>query len=268
MKLFLIRHAECPQNVGKAAAGADGTSLTYEGESQASALARHFRDRLVRFTHVFTSDLDRARQTAEGICQQQLGGGISPIPVATAALREQQSGLDNGRWWRAPSTYEEPLESMQARANGFVWEKIIPPLLGGSSSPSQEDEAIIAVIAHGVILQVLWACIVDLFETKDIRSGPNVQQPGMHGDPLLPVWSNTGYLELEISPSGLNSARVPLVSGTATTAAPLVGWTLTIHAVDCTVHLDGGRSGIAPLNPAHESRQQSLDDFYRLVGST
>lgn len=102
-------------------------------------LARHFKDRDVCFTNVFSSDLDRATDTARGICQQQLGGWLLAL-FQTSLLKEQYFGTTEGTRWQSadpasttgtPGTWqggeqEESMASMRSRANSFLNDHTLP----------------------------------------------------------------------------------------------------------------------------------------------
>lgn len=249
----------------------------------------------MRFTHVFSSDLDRASDTAQGICQQQLGAPLL-TPFQTSLLKEQAFGSLEGTKWQsgaaASSTgspdalrggepsyvEEESMASMRSRANSFLNDYLLP--LTGSLSANEE---VVAVVAHGIILQVLWVCLTELFDPRDIHMGPGVNQADF-GDRVQPTWSNTGYVELDIRqlppapPLMRNTGRpVPFTGAVQSSirlpvsSAPLAGWGMTVMSVDNTSHLYGAqrvpRTGGTVRNPAHGSRQQTMDDFYRLTGA-
>ncbi|KAJ9209924.1 hypothetical protein DTO166G4_8463 [Paecilomyces variotii] len=249
MKLFLIRHAETEHNVKQACAGATDSGLTNHGVIQIQRLAQYFRDRPVQFTRVFSSDLQRARLTATGLCQQQLGNR-SLAPMQTPLLQEQHFGSLEGTRWKprastsrntpskaepvtGPSYMEEESEdSMRARATSFLRDYILPLLLGNSP-----EEEVVAVVAHGIILRVLWKCIADLFDPADIFISPDVDTSGIPpGSPLTPVWSNTGFMELDMRPKPLITA-----SGTLSQPAPPMAtfsrWQMVILSVNSRSHL-------------------------------
>lgn len=277
MKLFLIRHAECPLNVG----AATGDGLTDDGKLQAQCLAQHFRDSNVRFSKVFSSDLERAAKTAETLCHQQLGNGIL-TPVQISTLREQQSvappsSSSNALRSNVPAyAQEESLVSMKARSEAFLKEYILPLMV---ANPVDEDR--VAVVAHGGILQVLWLCLTALFNPQDIQLGPGIGRTNFD-DQNLPVWSNTGYMELDINQAtntpqvGSTRTSAPLMltgsyalpaRGGSTAGAPLSGWAMTVRAVDDTGHLRRTHLGSMDGAARVPAQQQPMDQFYRLVGS-
>ncbi|KAJ5812439.1 hypothetical protein N7474_008740 [Penicillium riverlandense] len=300
MKVYLIRHAECDHNVGQTAGDADHSGLTELGRTQAQLLARHFRDNDVRFTAVFSSDLDRATDTARIVCAQQLGTGPAMEPVQTGLLREQLLGTKvktNSSTNRGAAAWdssdggssqssEESMSSMCARANAFLRDHILPRMADRTSA----TDAVVAVVAHGVILQVVWACLADLFDDRSFNMAPEM---GGDGNYMHPVWSNTGVMELDIRPDGppeemvcrnpaqpianppwrLTQAVQPISPGGKN--PPLKGWSITILSVDSMDHLQAvgeqelnpAKSGKLEMDARHEARQGSMDEFYRLTGT-
>lgn len=286
-------------------------SLTDGGKLQARLLAQHFRDRMISFTRVFSSDLDRASRTAELLCQQQLGAKRQRLaPVSTPALREQQlsASLEGTRWHSgAPASsisrpdalrgggepvysQEESLESMMARADAFLREHILPLMAENSF-----DEDVVAIVGHGIMLQALWLSLSSLFDAKDRHYGPEIDRAHL-SDRAMPVWSNTGYMELDIRLSAnapqliTSGTSAPLMlagaasrsnsRGSASSASslsaaaagrvPLSGWSLTVLTIDETKHLASAqmaRTGDTVTNTVGGSRQQLVDQFYRLAGT-
>ncbi|KAJ5169194.1 uncharacterized protein N7482_004788 [Penicillium canariense] len=251
MKLFLIRHAECEHNVGKAFGNSN--DLTSVGKEQALCLARYFRDRPVRFTRVLSSDLDRATDTARAICQYQLGSGPALEPFQTAKLREQCFGCGS---LSREVTGIESMASMRARVNGFLRDHIWPEMANHATS----GDSVIAIVGHGMILQVVWACLADLFGPQSFHLARDAEWTG--SGYIHPLWSNTGIMELDIRPGGppeemlaentvhpsvkppwLMRAKPPWPEGNA----PLVAWSVTILMVDSTPHLNGDT--LAPTIP-------------------
>ncbi|KAL1961922.1 hypothetical protein VTN77DRAFT_751 [Rasamsonia byssochlamydoides] len=290
MRLFLIRHAETVHNVGRAWAGTTDSTLTNHGVLQIQRLAQYFTSCRIKFTRVFASDLKRAQVTAEGICaepsqqiQQQLGGPAL-VPLLTPYLREQSFGSLEGANWTSPTSVTAESEaSMKARANSFLSEYLLPVLLNDTSN----DETV-AVVAHGIILRVLWLCITSLFDPRDIRLGSNVASlNATPGSLFIPVWSNTGFVELciqpRLPPESLTLSKfstpsqqdltetAPLVRSTLPESTPsdalLSGWTMDILAVDNKAHLADlrrTRGGIG--SAAYDERQQTIDSYFGKSG--
>ena len=160
--IFLIRHGETVAGAGLAI-GASDPPLSARGRAQAEALALELS--LRRLTHVFSSDLSRALQTASIIAAEH------HLPVeATSLLREIDFGSWEGRplsdlWLEEPAAAErwerdirltppgfgETLDDVERRARTF-WNEIRPWYAGAE----------IAVVAHRGSLAVLRAVITGL----------------------------------------------------------------------------------------------------------
>lgn len=221
-------------------------------------------------------------------------------PVQTEVLREQWMGtktktnssvksgaalggsLDGG----SSQSSEESMSSMRARANAFLRDRILPLMTDRSSA----TDAVVVVVAHGIILQVVWACLADLFDASSFHTA---REMGGDGDYMHPVWSNTGVMELDIRPEGppeemvLQDTVQPIVnppwlltqavqpSPPGGKNPPLRGWSVTILSVDSLDHLQAvgeqelspARSGKLARDVVHGPRQESMDEFYRLMGT-
>lgn len=247
-------------------AGTTDSALTNHGVLQIQRLAAYFRSEAVKFEHVFASDLSRAAITAEGICKT---APEKEMPVGqlmeTPLLREQHFGSREGVRIHAamtvsPSTVEpEPAEtevSMRTRANRFLEEYLFPVLL--SYDDETEKESAIAIVAHGIILRVLWNCFIHAFPPESISFSPEVAVlSATRGGTLVPFWSNTGYMELSVRrrPTPISSAEVESL---------LSGWTVTVISVDNKAHLRDlrrTRGGIG--SSQHDSKQRSIETFFK-----
>jgi len=281
-------------------AGSTDPSLSDTGKTQMQRLAEHFRTRGIHFSHVFSSDLQRARITAEWI-----NGGREPVQLPE--LREQHfdtlEGASNTGWSTYASGYVEESESeMGDRANGFLHDYILPVLFNSKDRPGNEEA--VAVVAHGVILRVLWSRLADLFNRRDIKLGPGVDAS------TTPAWSNTGYMELDIKPSSSQASRTAATttayapsqglyrttsgtagsphsatasassarstSPTATTSrggggvgggggAELSGWTMTVLTIDDTSHLED-HDGVRTSKHDGQQKQQQKAGGYQAGG--
>jgi hypothetical protein len=169
---------------------------------------------------------------------------------------------------------------MKARANSFLNEYLLPVLL---DDPSNDET--VAVVAHGIILRVLWNCISSLFNPQDIRLKPDVESRSSgSGTPFLPLWSNTGFMEMNIqrrlSPESLTISQfstpsqeilnnstfetAPTAPESLTLDAPLSNWTMDILSVDNKSHLVDLRRTRGGIGSAtHDERQQKIDRFFK-----
>ncbi|KAK2756791.1 hypothetical protein FQN54_005237 [Arachnomyces sp. PD_36] len=280
MKLFLIRHAESEHNVKRAFAGVTDSALTKHGSLQIDRLAQHFRSQGLQFSKIFSSDLRRARTTAEALDtvsnkeQSSAGEPVNTV-VLLEALREKDFGSLEGQSWvsRAKATRnqgpkdQESHSSMETRARAFLNENILPLL----SSNGTEGQAI-AVVSHGIILSVIWRCLSSLFSPQAINTAAGVDNIGN-----MPAWSNTGFLELEIkqltiasSPSNTpgftqcpSRTKSPEPPPTPAIVDALPGWQMKILTVNGQHHvstLKRTRGGLG--SSRHDKRQKQIDSFF------
>jgi broad specificity phosphatase PhoE len=115
MKIILVRHGESGWNKKQITQGQQGEGLTELGFEQARALAKRVTD--LGITHVYSSDLSRARETADEIAK------VLDLPVSERRdLREISLGEWEGKtytevfsipgvaetWRNAPSSLRPP----------------------------------------------------------------------------------------------------------------------------------------------------------------
>jgi broad specificity phosphatase PhoE len=105
----MVRHGESTWNVrGLVQGQAEGPRLTEEGRRQSEAVAAQFADR--RVGAIYSSDLERARQTAESV------GSALGLPVTHhPALRERCFGVHEGL----------PLSSLETAASGIDGDRVV-----------------------------------------------------------------------------------------------------------------------------------------------
>ncbi|KAJ5161580.1 hypothetical protein N7492_006972 [Penicillium capsulatum] len=280
MKLFLIRHAETVHNVGQVWAGTTDSALTNHGILQIECLARQFSTTPVYMNTVFSSDLSRARLTAEGICRLQppTPVGIPLTPILTPDLREKDFGSLEGLRWdssnvpgdgtarshggSASSHIEsESTASMRRRMTGFLNAYLLPLLFDAPNS-----ERNVAVVSHGIILRVLWNCLVELIDPMNISIASGVSSwNGGPADLIVPNWSNTGFLNLLLEPQAAEPAThtSPSNSGKSTTTL-LHGWSMKILAINSRDHLTNLRRTRGGIGSAtHDTRQKRIDHFFK-----
>ncbi len=125
MKLYLVRHGETVGNVEGRIQGQTDGELTDEGRMQAQRVAERLRHE--DFDCIYSSDLARARNTAEAIHHYH---GRTPLRF-TEALRErafgscegklcEEMGFDkHGKWNLPPDA--EPNEQMIRRITTFLY---------------------------------------------------------------------------------------------------------------------------------------------------
>ena len=162
-RIYLIRHGETNANNQNIIQGWMDTELSEKGKRQIEALARRFAD--INIDTIYSSDLRRARMTAEAICQ------VKEIPLRIDRnLRELNMGLWVGRsWddlvendyertvlfkntsslWRAPDG--ESFEEARIRLNSALKEIV-----------RKHSGQTVAVVTHGAVIRHTLALIKGL----------------------------------------------------------------------------------------------------------
>lgn len=94
---------------------------------------------------------------------------------------------------------------MAARANSFLDIHLLPILRAETAN----NEDVIAIVSHGILLATLWRCLLRRFLPRTVTIAPG-SEISSNGTVLeyLGGWSNTGYLELLI-----NRAKLPQSEG-------------------------------------------------------
>ncbi|EHK98237.1 hypothetical protein M7I_6004 [Glarea lozoyensis 74030] len=185
MRLLLVRHGETVDNVA---------------------------DTDVKISHIFSSDLQRAFNTAEAVRSAQ-----SPPPSETTRLeklREQDFGFYEGKHFserprnsnksgkeaHMDAHRDEPgfkdVESktaMASRMDDFVEGHLVDLF------KEVEPDMGVVVVAHGIILGHLWRAVLKRFHSANVHVVPGaiITDTG-RGLEHLGGWSNTGYLDLEV----------------------------------------------------------------------
>jgi broad specificity phosphatase PhoE len=154
MRLFLVRHGETEENVKGIIQGHHPGKLTSLGIEQAILLANRLKE--VRFDAIYSSDLQRAADTAKEISKFQ-----SVSVQYSELLRERNAGIFQGRSFeemriaqeesRAEIEEYQPLEGesfkdVQGRAIRFL-KKLI----------DQYQEETILAVAHGRLNKLMLA---------------------------------------------------------------------------------------------------------------
>jgi broad specificity phosphatase PhoE len=90
-KIILIRHGQGENNLHSLIGGWSDLSLTELGVQQAQAVADRLNEELTEDYKFYSSDLVRAKQTAEIICET-----LSKTPQFVVELREHNPGIVSG----------------------------------------------------------------------------------------------------------------------------------------------------------------------------
>jgi 2,3-bisphosphoglycerate-dependent phosphoglycerate mutase len=248
MRLFFIRHGETVDNVAGLYAGSRDSALTAHGVLQAQRLADHFAQQPFVAGHIFSSDLQRAAITAGLVCdaQRRAHGCLALDVVQVPEIREKDFGSGEGVKYgaskdgspRQEHIGSESAEVMKARVDRFLDACLLPVVAAQLNSNSA-----CIVVAHGIILSVLFKAFLARIPGAAISAASEAQIFGSHdaGVPILPSWSNTGYLDMLISPP---KTRGFITSDAAAASAP---FRVHINAVNCA---------------AFDANQKSIDSFF------
>lgn len=260
---------------------------------QADRLGEHFARSGIRFTHIFSSDLQRAYKTAEAVrlAQGRFKEGDQDDPPQLevsrlVVLREQDFGSCEGKSFSArqratgveskqdyisqhrqdPGFKDvESKESMDARMDSFVMEHLVPLL----SVDISKAEAIFAIVSHGIIVNYLWKSCRKLFSRANVALAPGIEVKG--GLEYLGGWSNTGYLELDIQRvateapldhSGNIQPTPP--SPNKDTTLPSLPLRMIVKAVNKTDHLKSlkrTRGGVG--SATFDEGQKKIESFFK-----
>ena len=280
-------------------AGVKDSALTIHGNLQAERLGKYFAENGRRFKNIFSSDLQRASKTATAIRLAQPLPDCDAAPeaklqvTALTVLREQdfgyyegkpfyarprdshKSGKENHRSQRQddPDFKDvESKESMALRMSRFLRDHLVPAI---RNEPMERNSDIV-VVSHGIILSQLWRCFLKLVAKNSITLSPglSVGTGGITPLEYLGGWSNTGYLELELSKKE-SAATDDLAIATAApstpdpfiadsdTVPPLYQYRVIIKTVNGKEHLKGLKRTRGVGSSKFDEGQKSIESFFK-----
>lgn len=164
----------------------------------------------------------------------------------------------------------ESKESMAKRADEFVHHYLVPLIC-------RSEEATVAVVSHGIILNHLWRSVLKLFAKRTVSIAPGIAVGSASATmPLeyLGGWSNTGYLELDIqavvtraepAPSESNLKDDPDVTTSMRpdVVSSVPGLGMIIKAVNSKEHLAGLKRTRGVSSGKHDEGQKKIDGFFK-----
>ncbi|OTA80947.1 hypothetical protein M434DRAFT_85855 [Hypoxylon sp. CO27-5] len=264
MRILLIRHGESVDNVAGLYAGSRDSPLTSHGVLQIKRLGAHLAKRskvIGPVKYIFTSDLQRAYQTAEIIADalkeaqcpasNDASENRKALPVSRLTeLREKDYGSSEGTKYggKAKRTSDgqfhsdsETHESMRIRVNRFLSSHLIPIIKTYGS-----DTITVVVVAHGIILGVLLKALLERFPPKPADPTSSTERGDTPSD--VAAWSNTGVLQARLEPTKSpndNALRM------------IVEFTNNLD------HLEGLKKTKGGIGSAKfDSRQRTMDSFF------
>jgi broad specificity phosphatase PhoE len=252
MNILFVRHGETEHNVARLIAGSTDSKLTDNGTLQAKKLGRHLVDSDVCITHVYSSDLQRAFETARLILDPQFEKNQKKGPpiVKTRLLRERDFGSDEGAPYNIRAVQKtaeidnttvpwESIEAMEKRALKFLSDFIMPLLAADTS------QGTIVIVGHGLFLGILWRSLLQELEKGSITLSLELDRKyfdaGIDSLKNVKEWANTGYSQISVRRTSGESQATPCsVAGQArTTNASLCQQSTTfIQKMNCVAHLN------------------------------
>ncbi|KAL8932540.1 MAG: hypothetical protein Q9211_006258 [Gyalolechia sp. 1 TL-2023] len=240
----------------------------------------------------------RAVKTAEALLAAQpkhdhtLALTVQQLPV----LREQDFGFYEGKpfYARQPHSNKsgkdahrlhhpndpsfkdvESKESMARRTNTFLAEYLLPLIAEDHAG----QEAVVAIVSHGIILSQLWKSFLGMFSEQTVALAPglSVGNGGATSLEHLGGWSNTGYLELDINTISPTTGAEPKDGVAQSEAGTSATETLTealpialprsVHMLIKTVngkeHLKGLKRARGIGSSQYDEGQKKIESFFQ-----
>ena len=221
---------------------------------------------------------------AIGTAQHSIGSALVET-VLLPSLREQDFGSSecqpwnsraslqpNGRAWPVAGdpgfVAKETYESMAVRTNAFLDASLLPLL-----DLEREASQTVAIVSHGITLSVLWRNLLRRFSPQSVSLGPGLgNSPDLQRIEHLPAWSNTAYLELEITPLLGSVEASPSIASrlecdtnevSQAESTPLQRWGMTVRTINGRDHLKDlkrTRGGVG--SSRHDERQRKIEGFF------
>ena len=239
LTLLIVRHGITAWNAAGRLQGQSDIPLAPEGKSQAKALGRRLATAwsdtsLPTFpgppVAVYTSDLSRARETAEIIIREN--PRLPHPPHITPSLRERgfgewegltadeaRSRFGEGRSYRREGEPHETVHDRMRTALARIWRETIDPIPDSTApSPVAAMPPVAMIVGHGGSLRQL-VCVVCGLELSAARlfhlDNTGLCLLEMEGATLdsatgsIRLWNDTAHLSPAFRPDGNDEAPAP-----------------------------------------------------------
>lgn len=158
MAIYLARHGETDWNLKGLIQGHTDIPLNETGKQQAYELAVVIKDKGISINRIYSSDMKRARKTAETVAKE-----LSVEAYALKGIQEVNLGRWEGHTWKQvrelfPDEYRVWYENRRYEAppEGESYEQVLQrvvPVLSGIAL--KEDENVLVVVHSAVIMSLL-----------------------------------------------------------------------------------------------------------------
>ncbi|KAH8827445.1 phosphoglycerate mutase-like protein [Flagelloscypha sp. PMI_526] len=178
LEIYLIRHGESKANSAGIVQGqldTEITELNEDGISQSTVTAQYLKDTGITFDSAWTSDLKRAKKTAEIILAAQPN---PPFLNETASLRETHMGEMQGQHFTVLEKYGSRHPSVETQA--AMGERVVTffeHLLEPSITPLTTNDELhrVLLVTHGGVLGRL---LQSLAASEWLSNAPGVSSEG------------------------------------------------------------------------------------------
>jgi len=159
-QFVFLRHAESVGNVQSRWQGQSEYPLTEKGRAQARALALRWKTENIKFDRIFSSPLERARETAEMIASE-LNLEVEVDPIWLERAIGEMEGLTAAELRRKPRpAYKTPYESIGGSGEGD-WALY---LRAGQALHGllRQDPGSYLIVSHGGLLNQIMHAIMGI----------------------------------------------------------------------------------------------------------
>ena len=191
-QIVLARHGETDWNARRWVQGSTDTSLNESGVRQAERLSEKLLARGGRIERVFTSEMRRARETAE------IGAGRLNFPlIARAGLQELNLGDWEGRTWRQiergwPERFAEWSRDKRSvrPPHGETYQELLERFVGAVRRIVSETRGDALIVTHSACMLAFQAELNRTPLETMLRdyAAPNAEAIPVSADKILERW--------------------------------------------------------------------------------
>ena len=167
-RMILVRHGQAESNLHGMIGGWSNVELTELGLKQAEAVAERLREELDGTYKVYSSDLKRAKQTAEIICSK-----LDKTPTYAMKVREHNPGIVSGMDRKEAEKYRQevtgPALDWRPYPESESWREFYHRVSSFMEKLCETEEQVLIVSHGGTIQNIIrwWIGIplTDFFKT-------------------------------------------------------------------------------------------------------